>query len=210
MSQRKMPSGQGPARGGTGGRPGVRPGLPRARTHRPAPPDLAGGARPSTAARRAGRARGDARTPAKRPPAKRLPAKRIWAPRSGRLSGRGTALVLVVAVLALAYAYPLRVYLAQQAEIDRLVTSQEQQRQRIVALTEALSKWDDDEYVITQARWRLKYVRPGEVAYIVVDDQAGPGSTGTRPATGTGSWVGQVWSTIRAADGPGPGESGPS
>jgi hypothetical protein len=118
-------------------------------------------------------------------------------------------LLVVVAALALAYAYPLRVYLAQQAEIDRLVNSQEQQRQRIAALTEALSKWDDDEYVIAQARWRLKYVRPGEVAYIVVDDQGSPGSAGRRPATGTGSWVGQVWSTIQAADGTGTGELGP-
>lgn len=125
------------------------------------------------------------------------------------MSGRTTALLVVIAALALAYAYPLRVYLAQQAEIDRLVTSQEQQRQRIAGLTEALSKWDDDEYVIAQARTRLKYVRPGEVAYIVVDDPGGPGASGSGPATGTGSWVGQVWSTIQAADGPGPGESAP-
>jgi cell division protein FtsB len=207
-----MLSGQGPAprRDAGGVRRATWSGPPRPRTRRPAVAGPSSAARFTSvsagSARRGGRARGGApRTSARRPSAKRPPAKRIWAPRPGRQSGRTTALLLVIAVLALAYAYPLRVYLAQQAEIDRLVASQEQQSQRIAALNEALAKWDDDQYVIAQARWRLKYVRPGEVAYIVLDDQGGAGSTGRGPATGTGSWVGQVWSTIQAADGqPGP------
>ena len=178
---RRMPSGQGPARAAS--RPGS--------------------ARPSRPARWAVRA--VRRSRAKHPPAKRPPAKRIRAPRTGGLSGRATALTLVLLALAVAYAYPMRVYLSQQAEIDRMVTAQEQQRQRITALTESLSKWEDDDYVIAQARWRLKFVRPGEIAYIVLDDRA-PGAAGGADGVKTGPWYRQIWSNIQRADHPLPGD----
>ena len=145
------------------------------------------------------------RSRARQAPAKRSPAKRIRAPRTGGLSGRATALTLVLLALAIAYAYPMRVYLSQQAEIDRMVAAQEQQRQRIAALTESLSKWEDDDYVIAQARWRLKFVRPGEIAYIVLDDRA-PGAAGGADSVKTGPWYRQIWSNIQRADHPLPGD----
>jgi hypothetical protein len=114
--------------------------------------------------------------------------------------------MLVLLALAIAYAFPMRVYLSQQAEIDRMVAAQEQQRQRIVALTESLSKWEDDDYVIAQARWRLKFVRPGEIAYIVLDDQAPGAAGGPDGAAGGGPWYRQIWSNLQRADHPLPGD----
>ena len=49
---------------------------------------------------------------------KRAAAKRTRAPApAGRLTGRATALALVLGALLLAYAYPMRIYLNQQAQI---------------------------------------------------------------------------------------------
>jgi len=172
-----MPSGQGPARAAS--RPG---------STRPPRPGLRVAKRSSPQQR-----------------AKRPPAKRIRAPRTGGLSGRATALTLVLLALAIAYAYPMRVYLSQQAEIDRMVAAQEQQRQRIAALTESLSKWEDDDYVIAQARWRLKFVRPGEIAYIVLDDRA-PGAAVGPDGVEQGPWYRQIWSNIQRADHPLPSD----
>lgn len=118
------------------------------------------------------------------------------------MSGRATVLGLVLLGLALAYAYPVRVYLAQQAEIERMEAAQQAQRQRIAQLTEQISKWDDDEYVIAQARRRLHYVRPGEVAYVIVEDPSVTAPADAGKSVNTGPWFSQLWSNLQAADNP--------
>jgi cell division protein FtsB len=183
---RRMPSGQGPARAT------ARPGSVR---------------RGSAAAAQAQRLHFVLSRSARRPAAARRPAidgaaKRTRAVRARRLSGRATVLGLLLLGLALAYAYPVRVYLAQQAEISNLEAAQAAQRQRIVDLNAQLSKWNDDQYVIAQAKRRLHYIRPGEIAYVIVDGSSGTSTgTGGRSPTG-GSWFSELWSNIQAADNP--------
>src|SRR5258708_5783953 len=53
------------------------------------------------------------------------PAMRPGAPQPRRFTSRAVVLSLVLLALLLAYAYPVRVYLAQQAEIAALEQSQE-------------------------------------------------------------------------------------
>ena len=117
------------------------------------------------------------------------------------MSGRAVVVGFVLVTLALAYAYPVRAYLAQRAEINRLNAAQNVQWQRIEELTEQLSKWEDDEYVIRQIRRRLHYVRPGETAYIIVDSP-GSGSGGSGQSSNVGPWFSQLWSNLQAADNP--------
>src|SRR5215468_5958858 len=75
------------------------------------------------------------------------PARRVRAQLPKRLSGRATVLGLLLIALGLAYAYPVRVLLAQQAQIDFMLESQNDQRARIAKLNSDLAKWNDDEYV---------------------------------------------------------------
>jgi cell division protein FtsB len=191
MSERRMPGGQGPARGGTratgaprrpSGAPArMRRAVERTREHHTTPPTSAskgGGIR---------RAAG--------------PARRIRAPRRPRrISGRAATLGLLVLALAFAYAYPVRVYLGQLARIDQIEGSQAEQRQRIQELTEQLKKWDDDQYVIGQARRRLHYVREGELFYVVgTDGPAGADAPTTGPPD---PWFTQLWSGVQVIDSP--------
>jgi cell division protein FtsB len=133
--------------------------------------------------------------------------KRTRAPQPRRLTGRATVLGLLLVGLLLAYAYPVRVYLSQQAEIAELEQQQAAQSRRIETLAEKRAKWDDPEYVKSQARSRLHYTLPGETPYIVLD-----GSAPTRQPAGGGPgtpadsrpWYGKLWASIRAADGPEP------
>jgi len=108
----------------------------------------------------------------------------------------------VLAALALAYAYPIRVYLEQRADIARLAAAQDQQQKRINALAEERKKWDDPEYVKTQARKRLLWVLPDETAYLVVDPGVPPDRGGTqKPATKPdSSWYGKLDASIRSAN----------
>jgi cell division protein FtsB len=100
--------------------------------------------------------------------------------------------------LAFAYAYPVRVYLEQQAQINALKTSQQQQRQRIQDLTDALAKWNDDDYVIAQARTRFQLVRKGESLYMVVDPAAAQSGTQDQRSP----WFEQMWSNLQEIDDP--------
>jgi cell division protein FtsB len=131
-------------------------------------------------------------------------SRRTSAPRPRRLSARAIVLGLVLLALALAYAYPVRVLLSQQAQIAAVLIAQDEQRARIASLNNELAKWADDEYVRAQARRRLHYVKPGEVAYVIVEsidgDNAGAG--GKAGAASGGPWYAQLWSNIQAADDP--------
>jgi cell division protein FtsB len=113
-------------------------------------------------------------------------------------------LATVLLALLLAYAYPMRVYLTQQAEIQALEDKQRAQQQHIRQLEEERAKWDDDEYLRAQARRRLHYVLPGETAYLVLDDQGTADAPGTTPGPGTGKgshrWYDGLWSSIGAAN----------
>jgi cell division protein FtsB len=131
-------------------------------------------------------------------------ALRTRAPEPRRLTGRATVLGLVLLGLLLAYAYPVRVYMAQQAEIAALEDSQANQREKIEQLNEQAAKWNDPEYVKSQARKRLHMWLPGEKAFVVIDPANGQGSTGVpAPTGGDGGgtpWHGKLWSSVRAAN----------
>ncbi|MGH3663537.1 MAG: FtsB family cell division protein [Micromonosporaceae bacterium] len=191
---RRTPSGQGPGRS--------------SRSRRSAP----GGSR-ADSPRRASRAdssRGDAGRSADRPASRRTAAshaggaKRTRAPKpGGRITGRAAILALVLSALVLAYAYPVRTYLAQRAEIERLADSQDTQQERIAALEKELAKWEDPEYVRAQARSRLHYIRPDEVPYVVIDTRDNkPGNAdlaGKAPGSGA-AWYDRMWGSLAASD----------
>lgn len=127
-------------------------------------------------------------------------AKRAQAPGSGRYTGRATALGLVLLALMLAYAYPVRLYLDQQAQIQQLEVAQAAQRANIANLKSNVAKWQDPAYVKAEARARFQFVSPGEKGYLVLPPQApAPGlpKTATSPTT---TWYGQLWSALHGTD----------
>jgi cell division protein FtsB len=130
-------------------------------------------------------------------------AKRTDAPAPRRVTGRTTALGLVLLALMLAYAYPVRLYLDQRAQIQQLVLSQARQRATIGQLASETAKWNDPAYVAAQARARFQMVQPGTKAYIVLPAPQTPstGSATTRTST-KNTWYGALWSALRAADHP--------
>ncbi|MDR2294734.1 MAG: septum formation initiator family protein [Microbacterium sp.] len=61
-------------------------------------------------------------------------------------------------------------YIGQVQRIDALEHSVQVAQDKVDALEAERDRWNDPNYVITQARERLFYYRPGEVVYLVVDD----------------------------------------
>ncbi|MGK5680926.1 FtsB family cell division protein [Actinoplanes sp. URMC 104] len=185
-TQRRAPSGQGPAR---------RPGTSRNRTTGPI--RNTGNVRVSRGA--AGSKKRPRRTGTA--PA-RTTTKRTVAPRPRALTGRAMVLIIVFVALALAYTYPLRVYLAQESEIAQLEADQARQRELIAQKSQELQKWQDPEYLRAQAREKLFYVRPGETPLLVLNDPAGAAADAGQkaPAAAPDRWYDTLWSSVRAAD----------
>jgi cell division protein FtsB len=133
-------------------------------------------------------------------------AKRTRAPQPGRFTGRATTLGLILVTLLLAYAYPMRIYLTQQAQIAALESRQDAQRARIQEKKTQVAKWNDKDYIIAMAHKRLQMVLPGDKAY-VTGPAAGaadpPADPNAGQAINTGPWYDKLWSSVQAADKPG-------
>ena len=163
-----------------------RPGKPR------------GGSRP-----RAGAARGTAR-PAPRRAGGVGPGTTRTADRSlrGRFTGRTAVLTVVLVALGLSFVFPLRVYLAQQAEISQLRQAQAAQREHIATLQAEATLWADDDYLRIQARKRLYFGEPDELL-LVISDVSEPPQTGFDPDAvppPPGTWWDTLWASVRSAD----------
>ncbi|MFJ6195219.1 septum formation initiator family protein [Micromonospora sp. NPDC092111] len=202
MQQRRTPGGQRPARRPTG-RPGG------ARGARTSVRD--GGVRAETRATTARSRAADGVRSANRPAAARRTAaggtiRRLTAPHPRRFTGRATVLFAVLLALALAYTYPVRVYLDQQVDIERMEASQAAQREEIANLSAEAAKWRDQEYIKIKARERFYMVTPGETPVIVLHDEAGAardanGGRPPAPPKRPAPWYDTLWSSVRAANG---------
>jgi cell division protein FtsB len=205
MTQRRTPSGQGPSRrtpGGQTGRPGGRGSARTRDTGATRIEPRASVTRIPVARATRGIDRSGSRPAAARRTAATGATKRTVATRPRAFTGRATVLIAVLVVLALAYTYPVRIYLAQESQIGRMQAAQAAQQQKINGLTEEVAKWQDPEYVRIQARDRLFYVRPGEVPLLVYYDAAGAARDAGRkpPAKPPASWYDTLWSSVAAAN----------
>ncbi len=153
-----------------------------------------------SAARRSERARASTRRVAGTGPA---------AP-SGGLTARAAALGLVLCVLVVMAALPLREYLAQRGRIADLEQQRTAQQQRVVALEQQRALLADPAYVASLARSRLHYVAPGETTYVVLDPTGSSAPEGPSGATGAarpeqGPWWSQLWGSVQSGPAPGAG-----
>ncbi len=138
---------------------------------------------------------------------------RVEARRTGQKRTRVAVLGLVLVVVLVSAALPLRDYLAQRSEIGKLQLQQQQAQARVVALEQERDRLQDPAYLAAEARRRLHFVLPGETAYVLLEPEpvpgAAPGPTEGAPAeqapadAQAPTWYTQLWGSVRAADRPG-------
>jgi cell division protein FtsB len=86
------------------------------------------------------------------------------APR-GRITPRAVVLVMILLVLGISAFAPVRSFLAQRDEIDRLEQEVNELQSERVRLERELERIKDPDYVEQIARQCLGMVRPGEIAF---------------------------------------------
>jgi cell division protein FtsB len=126
-----------------------------------------------------------------------------------RRTSRGVMRVVVLASIAVLLAITrvptLRSYLHQQGKIESLRHQVAQQEAGVADLQKEQARWNDDAYVMQQARERLKFVKVGEKSYTVIDPKPDAkslrgGGAATEDRRSTGPWYGQLWDSVRVAD----------
>jgi cell division protein FtsB len=125
--------------------------------------------------------------------------------RLGSAARRAAILAVVVCVLTLTIAGPVRTYFAQRTEMKQLSDAEAQLRSQIADLQQQKLKLGDPVYIAAQARERLGFVMPGDIPYQVqlpagaaAPDAAAPGVDPAKPPSGQ-PWYTSLWHTISDA-----------
>ena len=116
------------------------------------------------------------------------------------LTSRAAILALVVCVIALSLAYPLREYVAQRSQIAQLQEERARMEENVHELRSRVQALGTDEYIEREARLRLHYQYPDETAYIVVRPES-EAESGVEAGPGE-PWFTALWRSVREADDP--------
>ncbi|MEU8896421.1 septum formation initiator family protein [Nocardia sp. NPDC048505] len=172
------------------------------RTSRAARSRPRAGSDTETAARPAAAKR--ARRRAESPPAVRKSEARKGSAREhdrtilGLPTGKAVILAMVVCALALTLAVPMRTYFSQRAEAAELAQQRRDLEADLARLRDRRAQQQDQRYIISEARNRLRLVMPGETPYIVqvpgIEAPAPPPAP-TKSKT-PDPWYTEVWETI--------------
>lgn len=117
-----------------------------------------------------------------------------------RLGAMGiVALAVVVLLILITIAIPLRNYFQQRSEIARTEASILSKEQQIGELDEELQRYHSEAYLREQARLRLGVIEPGETAFRILDPALENDSSVTSDGTEEkprGTWYATLWDSV--------------
>jgi cell division protein FtsB len=123
--------------------------------------------------------------------------------RLGFTARRAAVLAVVVCVLTLTIAGPVRTYFAQRTEMEQLAATEAALRHQIADLEQQKGKLSDPAYIAAQARERLGFVKPGDIPFqvqlpLTAAASPQPGADTPNPANND-PWYTALWHTIADA-----------
>jgi cell division protein FtsB len=116
------------------------------------------------------------------------------------LTGRAAVLAVVLVVLVVSFALPLRSWFAQRGELDGVREQMASDQQAISDLERELERWQDPRYVEAQARERLRLVKPGDIGFIVIGDDPADTADPVADLVAAGPWWQRLWASVEEVD----------
>ncbi len=117
-----------------------------------------------------------------------------------RLGAMGiVALAVVVLLILVTIAIPLRNYFQQRSDIARTEASIVAKQGQIDELEEQLDRYQSEAYIREQARLRLGVIEPGETAFRILDPALENDATVTSDGTEIeprGTWYETLWESV--------------
>lgn len=121
-----------------------------------------------------------------------------WATRP-KLTSRAAVLAIVLCAIAMTLAYPVREYIANQRQIDQLVTANAHLAAKVRHMRAEARSLNSAAVIAQEARDDLHMCFPSETCYEVIFP---PRPHGRSAAQRTASpWYGRLWESVREADG---------
>ncbi|AZG45089.1 septum formation initiator family protein [Gordonia insulae] len=116
---------------------------------------------------------------------------------------RAIVLALVVSVVALTLAMPVRTYFSQRAEFDQLRASNDRLRTEVTDYQQKVNEQGDPAYIEAKARERLQFVRPGEKALVMMfpGDDARAAAQKQAEQRARNPWYGNLWESVSTPPG---------
>lgn len=107
-------------------------------------------------------------------------------------------MAVVLAIVVLTLAMPMRTYFAQQSEFDQLRQSNAQLRSEVAEYQQKVNEQGDPAYTEAKARARLQYARPGETVLVLTfPGQAQRQAEEDRAAAkARNPWYGNLWDSV--------------
>ena len=122
-----------------------------------------------------------------------------------RVNFRAIALVLVGVLVMLMLAVPLRSLIQERREI-KILEQQVASKQSIIDdLNNRKARLADPAYIQALARERLNYVFPGEIGFVVLDEETNTAITSVSGAlvpNNDAAWYTKLWTSTKLADQP--------
>ena len=121
--------------------------------------------------------------------------------RSTKLTGRAALLAVVICVIALSLAYPVREYIAQRQQVNALLTQVGTLNQQVKSLRNEASQSQQPWYVEQQARDMLNMCGAGENCYEVIDGSSPFAvAAASQPKAADTPWYERLWGSVKKAD----------
>jgi cell division protein FtsB len=121
--------------------------------------------------------------------------------RSGGLrphvTGRTAILAVVLCAIALSLAYPVREYIAQRKQIDRLLAQGDQLGARLKSLQSQRRQLNNPVFIERLARDRLHMCLATQMCYVVISPAAKKHAVASGPAE---PWYARLWSSVQQAN----------
>jgi cell division protein FtsB len=121
--------------------------------------------------------------------------------RSAKLTGRAALLAVVLCLIALSLAYPVREYIAQRQQISALLSQQQTISAQVKALQAQETRLGQPWYVEQRARDMLHWCNAGEQCYAVIDGSSPFVAVASKTKTSL-PWYDRLWHSVQRADQP--------
>ncbi len=124
---------------------------------------------------------------------------------SPRVNVRVVALVVAGVFVMLTLAVPLRALIQERREIKDLAQQVVAKQVTIDDLTNRKARLTDPAYLQALARERLNYVFPGEIGFVILDEETNTAITsvpGALVPNNDAAWYTKLWLSTKLADQP--------
>jgi len=118
-------------------------------------------------------------------------------------------MILAGVFIMLTLAVPLRALIKERRDIKNLEQQVVSQQVKIDDLSNRRARLADPAYLQALARERLNYVFPGEIGFVVLDEETNTAITGVPGAlvpNDDSAWYTKLWSSTKLADNPPPAD----